>query len=395
MPDPKFIEYIPDPDGREVQVFPQHYFSGCDVEIKMNNIKVAQIASFQYMIQEQHKPIYGYASRTFDEMSIGNRIVVGSFRVAIKYSEYIHQILQGKDPEKGETAPPPFDEDASVDDNTPVGPATPPPAVPSNVDTSANNCGWPKVYYRLKQPMMRDSNISKIQQKLKDLLFNPGAIDSWFGKGTEEAIKVFQKANGLTQDGVVGPQTWSMMFCGTPPAGAGTGGSSAHVCDWPNTYFQLKTPIMKSSAIGRIQTALNSKGYKAGSVDNSFGPTTKAAVVAFQKKNGLTADGVVGQKTWHQLFHVSGGNAGGTPSTPPSKPSTYPGKVYKYTNPMMRDDNVKKIQNALKSKGHNPGTADGWFGTKTRDAVIAFQSKLKLSIDGAVGPTTWAKLIDG
>ena len=37
-------------------------------------------------------------------------------------------------------------------------------------------------------------------------------------------------------------------------------------------------------------------------VDGSFGPATQAATLAFQKKHGLTADGIVGPKTWRTLF---------------------------------------------------------------------------------------------
>ena len=37
-------------------------------------------------------------------------------------------------------------------------------------------------------------------------------------------------------------------------------------------------------------------------VDGSFGPATQAATLAFQKKHGLTADGIVGPKTWRALF---------------------------------------------------------------------------------------------
>ena len=47
--------------------------------------------------------------------------------------------------------------------------------------------------------------------------------------------------------------------------------------------------------------ALNALGYDCGSVDGIFGSKTKAAVLAFQKANGLGADGIVGPLTWGKL----------------------------------------------------------------------------------------------
>ena len=49
--------------------------------------------------------------------------------------------------------------------------------------------------------------------------------------------------------------------------------------------------------VRQIQTKLKSWGYYTGSVDGIFGSKTTAAVKYFQRKNGLTADGIVGAKT--------------------------------------------------------------------------------------------------
>lgn len=46
-----------------------------------------------------------------------------------------------------------------------------------------------------------------------------------------------------------------------------------------------------------LQQKLKNWGYYTGSVDGVFGPKTKAAVIYFQKRNGLVADGIVGTKT--------------------------------------------------------------------------------------------------
>ena len=54
------------------------------------------------------------------------------------------------------------------------------------------------------------------------------------------------------------------------------------------------------SGVKQIQTALKAQGY-AVTVDGTFGPKTDTAVKAFQKKNGLKQDGVVGPKTWAKL----------------------------------------------------------------------------------------------
>ena len=51
------------------------------------------------------------------------------------------------------------------------------------------------------------------------------------------------------------------------------------------------------SVVKTIQQKLKNWGYYTGSVDGIYGAKTKAAVVSFQKKNGLTADGIAGEKT--------------------------------------------------------------------------------------------------
>lgn len=64
---------------------------------------------------------------------------------------------------------------------------------------------------------------------------------------------------------------------------------------------QLKY-LDKGNQVKTLQRLLNALGYDCGAVDGSFGPATRAAVVAFQKAKGLTVDSVVGKATWTALL---------------------------------------------------------------------------------------------
>ncbi len=76
----------------------------------------------------------------------------------------------------------------------------------------------------------RGAAVTTLQNKLKAAGFNPGPVDGIFGPKTKAAVVAFQRAKGITVDGIVGPQTWGKLN-GTsgptpsqprPPAGRGT-----------------------------------------------------------------------------------------------------------------------------------------------------------------------------
>ena len=86
----------------------------------------------------------------------------------------------------------------------------------------------------------------------------------------------------------------------------------------------------RGSEVKEVQRRLKQWGYYSGSVDGIFGAGTKKAVIAFQKKNGLTADGVVGKATYKALgmnesYNAlnGGSSSGGSSSGSNSVPSGY------------------------------------------------------------------------
>ena len=66
-------------------------------------------------------------------------------------------------------------------------------------------------------------------------------------------------------------------------------------------------------------------------------------------------------------------------------------RILKLTRPMMRGDDVRALQTALEAK-NIAVDIDGIFGSGTEQAVIRFQIQAGLTVDGIVGPATWAAL---
>ncbi|MEE0728425.1 MAG: peptidoglycan-binding domain-containing protein, partial [Clostridium saudiense] len=102
--------------------------------------------------------------------------------------------------------------------------------------------------------------------------------DNWVRRLQEECNK--QGFSNQTVDGIPGPNT--LKGC----------------------------PIMRQGARGNITKLLQEKlinlGYNLGQygADGVFGAATYNAVVKFQKANGLTPDGIVGQNTWRKLLNL-------------------------------------------------------------------------------------------
>ena len=71
-------KYIPRIEQTEENLFMEEYYSSTDTKIYMDDAEQTEIAYINYSLQEQLKPLYGYASRTFDDIAIGSRIVTGA-----------------------------------------------------------------------------------------------------------------------------------------------------------------------------------------------------------------------------------------------------------------------------------------------------------------------------
>ncbi|MGH3929051.1 MAG: peptidoglycan-binding domain-containing protein, partial [Pseudonocardiaceae bacterium] len=67
----------------------------------------------------------------------------------------------------------------------------------------------------------------------------------------------------------------------------------------------------RGDAVTEAQRLLTAQGDSVGPIDGIFGRRTEFATMAFQKRSGLTADGIIGAHTWIALLASATGDSGG------------------------------------------------------------------------------------
>ena len=226
-------------------------------------------------------------------------------------------------------------------------------------------------------------------------------VDGRFGPRMTATVKAFQKQFGLTADGVVGRQTWykiSYIYVSVKDLAELTSEgetSSGTLSDgtWGGTTLRTGST---GSAVEQLQFWLNTLAQYESSippitVDGSYGTATANAVRAFQRRYGLTVDGVVGRETWTAVY-----NEFRSIQSDNGTPNAYPGTALRQG---ASGQNVRLIQFWLKIARSvysrlNDVTVDGRFGAATAAAVRRFQTYFGLTSDGVVGRTTWNKLYE-
>ena len=87
------------------------------------------------------------------------------------------------------------------------------------------------------------------------------------------------------------------------------------VPDRPEAVDALSKYGSTGQEVRNIQSRLKDWGYYSGSVDGIYGSRTVAAVKHFQRKNGLTEDGICGPRTLAAIGLPTGGSSGGYSSS--------------------------------------------------------------------------------
>ena len=145
---------------------------------------------------------------------------------------------------------------------------------------------------------VKGDEVTRLQQRLKELGYYNGEVDGQYGPGTAEAVRVFQDQHGLDSDGIAGEATRARLYA-----------QDAQTCVPTATPTATPSLLKKgdaSDAVREMQQRLKDLGYYDGEVDGDFGGGTEEAVRLYQRQNGLDVDGIAAEKTFASLYKRPG-----------------------------------------------------------------------------------------
>ncbi len=248
--------------------------------------------------------------------------------------------------------------------------------------------------------------VLRLQTALSALGYYESALDGVCRAADVEAIRLFQKANGLNVDGIAGYDTQSRLYSVNAVSYftavdqdliAISQTAAAASADTSGTSDKTDSTALRKGSVGQavsdLQNRLIALGYLYGKADGVYGTATARAVAAFQAANQLSRDGVAGERTLNKLYSSSAVKPTATPK-PTVKPTATP-KPTEPSNVLKQGDSssaVKAMQQRLIDLGYLTGKADGVFGLKTYQALVTFQRNNALTSDGIAGSQTLSLL---
>lgn len=251
-------------------------------------------------------------------------------------------------------------------------------------------------------------NVKTIQIQLNRIRKNyPGIpeilnVNGEFNEVTKNAVKTFQRIFNLTQDGIVGKQTWykiSQIYVGVKKlAELNSEGEKLPLPETVPTETIRLGAEGENVKIAQYLLAVIGAFYDEIlplKITGGYYSETEESVRSFQRQFNLTVDGIIGPRTWSKLIEVY--------KTLEPYILDSSGKFIKYSGYALKKgkkgESVRLIQtwlDAINSKyPFIPAvTVDGIFGDRTRDSVMIFQRWVGLVDDGIVGKLTWDKLYE-
>lgn len=265
--------------------------------------------------------------------------------------------------------------------------ATATPTTAPTIDPSEDTSS-----YQVLQSGSDGNQVMALQEALIELGFLKGTADGVYGAATAQAVMAFQRMNDYPITGVADANMQAFLFNGKPKNASS---EKTEVLTLPVIDGLTVKSGDRGVIVRTIQSRLKELGYYDGIVSGSYDAATVKAVRAFQKKNGLTQDGVCGTQT-QALLLGTGALSSSATATPTATPTPTPLPTFVLPENKVKQgskgDDARLVQERLIQLGYLTDEADGVFGTQSVKALKAFQQKNGLEADGVAGTGTNAVL---
>jgi peptidoglycan hydrolase-like protein with peptidoglycan-binding domain len=217
------------------------------------------------------------------------------------------------------------------------------------------------------------TQVEQLQQKLKVKGYYRSSITGQYNRVTEQAVRDFQKASKITVDGIVGPQTLSLLLNEPNPTEPSYEQNDEKIASEtvknPTTPKQATTTLRVGSsgqAVTNLQAQLRSVGVFNQKPTGYYGEVTAASVRSFQKVHNITADGIVGPKTLSKLNEVATNKTSGSSTKAPA-PATPTQTAKEPTKEPSRSGGspAALVTNLVAEAANHIGTPYLWGGQTT------------------------------
>ena len=251
-----------------------------------------------------------------------------------------------------------------------------------------------RTYTRLESGATGD-DVLALQNRLIQLGYLTGTADGKYGTQTQNAIKLFQKALGISQTGIANVSLQEKLYAANAPAYSASVSPTANTNTGSTVTATGYSTLVRGDSgdnVRKLQSRLKELGYLSGSADGTFGGQTERAVKAFQRALGLTQSGVASSSLQEKLFSSSAPAAPVTvtaaptaaPTAKPVSPSPTANNTgySELTYGMKNSLAVQNMQNRLKALGYFTAQSTGNYYSQTAEAVKLFQQAVGLNATG-------------
>lgn len=156
-----------------------------------------------------------------------------------------------------------------------------------------------------------------LQERLAELGYFAGTVSGQYEQETADAVRAFQRQNGLAETGDADIQTQQKLYSADALSAETEITSGILISSGAPVAYSGKVAYGDTGEnVKLVQARLAELGYYHIEVSGNFLGNTRTAVKQFQEQNALKVDGIIGQETWQWLFGEQDVVAAGEPPRP-------------------------------------------------------------------------------